>query len=108
MFAAQLKRVEAGEDFGELAKKYSDDKLVKGWCKVLRKAQSNWSKNPNDDHLKDVMLQIADCTLDMRKKARETHWNKFLEHISFTKSLGGVWNEVNKVRGIKKKDSSSS
>ena len=83
--------------------KYTDDKLVKGWSKLLRKAQSNWSKNPSDNKLKDTMLQIAECTSDIRKKARETYWNRFLERISFTKALGEVWNEVNKVRGVRRK-----
>lgn len=83
--------------------RYVDDKVVKGWCKLMRKAQSKWSKNPSDHKSKEIMLQIADCTTEMRKNGRGKYWNRFLEEISFTKSLSGIWNGVNKVRGIKRR-----
>ena len=83
--------------------RYVDDKIVKGWSRLLRKSQSRWSKNPCDEQSKETMVQIAECTTEVRKVARGKYWNNFLKDISFTKSLGGVWNEVNKVRGIKRK-----
>ena len=39
---------------------YANDKVVQGWNKLLRKAQSNWSKNPGDNQSKETMMQIAD------------------------------------------------
>ena len=83
--------------------RYVDDDIVKGWSRLLRKAQSKWSKNPGDEQCKETMVQIAECTAEVRKVARGKYWNNFLKDISFTKSLGGVWNEVNEVGGIKRK-----
>ena len=58
---------------------YVNDKIVKGWNKLLRKAQSKWSKNPNDQECKETMLQIAEHTTDIRRAARGEYWNRFLE-----------------------------
>lgn len=82
--------------------RYSDDKVIKGWNKLLKKAHSNWSKNQNEQN-KELMLQIADCTSEARCKTRGKYWDEFLNNISFIKTLSGVWNEVNKVRGVRKK-----
>ena len=35
--------------------RYVDDKIVNGWSKLLRKAQTKWSKNPGDQECKETM-----------------------------------------------------
>ena len=50
------------------------------------------------------MVCIAEGTSEVRKKVRGKYWDEFLEDISFMKNLTGVWNEVNKVRGIKRRN----
>ncbi|XP_064104322.1 uncharacterized protein LOC135214183 [Macrobrachium nipponense] len=81
---------------------YSNDKIVRGWDKLLRKAQRNWNKNPNDNRRRETLMQIADGTAEVRGTVRSKYWDKFLEDISFTKEIGSVWNLVNKVRKKRK------
>ena len=90
---------------GSFSKKsmYFNDKIVRGWNKVLRKSQRQWSLNPGDSRSKETMIQIAQGTSEIRKEIRGKYFDKFLEEVSFLKSLGGVWNAVNKVRGVKKR-----
>ena len=83
--------------------KYFDDKTVQGWNKLLRKAQRKWSLDPSDSRSRETMIQIAQGTSEIRKNARGKYWDNFLEEVSFMKSLGGVWNALNKVRGVKKR-----
>ena len=61
------KQPELNESNNKPKSRYVDNKVVKGWCNLLRKAQSKWSKNPSDQKSKEIMLQIADCTTEMRK-----------------------------------------
>ena len=83
--------------------RYYNDKIVKGWNKLLRKCHSKWSKDPSNVKNRETMTEVAEYTTEINRNARNMYWKDFLSDIGRSKTLSQIWDGVNKVRGRKKK-----
>ncbi|KAK7081934.1 hypothetical protein SK128_010454 [Halocaridina rubra] len=66
---------------------YFSDKQVKGWNTFIRKAQSQWSKDPTDTRSWSAMLQIAGCTTENLKHELINKWSHAFSVVSLPDTI---------------------
>ena len=82
---------------------YYNDKIVKGWNKLLKKCHRSWSKDPANVKLKETMAEVASISTEVRQDVRKEYFENFTRDIRLSKNLGQIWQNVNKIRGCKRK-----
>lgn len=81
--------------------KYYNDKILKEWTRMLRRAQKKWTETKGDEASRIALVEAAKICSQTRKETRSEYWKKFANRIGSCKNVGEIWKEVNKVRGKK-------
>lgn len=81
--------------------KYYNDKTLKEWSRMLRRAQKIWTETKGDEASRIALVEAAKICSQTRKEVRSEYWKKFANRIGHCKNVGEIWKEVNKVRGKK-------
>ena len=79
--------------------RYYNDKTLKEWSLMLRRAHRKWADDGGDDSDRHALTETAKICSDFRREVRGKYWENFAGRVGKCKNVSEIWKEVNKVRG---------
>lgn len=85
-----------------MRRSYTQNKQVNAWNSIVRRTHREWINSGKTEEGSVASQETPKACSVVRREVREKYQESFLGKMFATRSTKEIWNEVDKVRGVKR------
>ena len=103
LYSGKSKSDKNSNKLNSTTNRYYNDKTLKEWSLMMRRAHRKWRETGGDDSDKSALCEAAKLCGELRREIRTKYWENFTNRIGNCKNTSDIWREVNKATGKRKR-----